>query len=228
VKVGADDYPGLAENEYHCLAIARSLDLPVPNFWLSDDRNRLVIERFDFDQANGRYLGFEDMVSLQGLVNERKYEGSYENVAKAITTNASSALKSRSLDEYFGSLVLSIVLQNGDAHLKNFGLLYTDPGSDDCRLSPIYDIVCTTIYIPKDRLALSLASARDWPDRRTLCDFGRTHCLVDHPERVVDRTLDAVGSHIPDNDDSGIWAQIRERSMNYAYVLAKSGRIAHP
>ena len=228
VKVGGDDFPGLAENEYHCLAIARSLDLPVPDFWLSDDRRRLAIERFDFDQTSAQYLGFEDMVSLQGLVNDRKYEGSYENVAKAITANATSALKSRSLEEYFNSLVLSIVLQNGDAHLKNFGLIYTDPGSDDCRLSPIYDIVCTTIYVPKDRLALSLAGARDWPGRKTLCDFGRTHCLVDHPERVVDRTLDVVGSFVPGNDDSGIWAKIRERSMNYAHVLAKSGRIAHP
>lgn len=220
VKVGGDDYPGLAENEYHCLAIARSLGLPVPEFWLSDDRNRLVIERFDFDRANGRYFGFEDMVSLQGLVNDRKYEGSYEGVAKGITTNATPALKSRSLEEYFGSLVLSVVLQNGDAHLKNFGLLYTDPGSDDCRLSPIYDIVCTTIYVPKDRLALSLSGARDWPSRKTLCDFGRTHCLVDRPERVVDHTLDIVRSYVPANDDSGIWARIRERSINGARMHA--------
>jgi len=76
-------------------------------------------------------------------------------------------------------------------------------------------------------LALSLAGARDWPGRRTLCDFRRTHCLVDHPERVIDRTLDVVGSYIPGNDDSGMWAKIRERSMSYAHVLAKSGRIAH-
>jgi len=45
---------------------------------------------------------------------------------------------------------------------------------------------------------------------------------------VVDRTLDVVGSYIPGSDESGTWAKIRERSMNYAYVLAKSGRIAHP
>jgi serine/threonine-protein kinase HipA len=228
VKVGGDDFPGLAENEYHCLTIARALGLPVPAFWLSADRKRLVIERFDFDHASGRYLGFEDMVSLQGLVNDRKYEGSYESVAKAITANSTSTLKNRSLEEFFASLVLSIVLQNGDAHLKNFGLLYTDPGSDDCRLAPVYDIVCTTVYIPKDRLALSLSSARDWPDRKTLCAFGRTHCLIDHPERVVDRTLDVVGSYVPDGDGAGIWARIRERAMNYAFVLAQSGRMARP
>ena len=128
VKIGGEDYPGLAENEYHCLRIAAGLELPVPIFWLSADRKRLVLERFDYDRASGSYLGFEDMVSLQGVTNERKYEGSHEMVARAIANNASPALLQSSLEQYFASVVLSIVLQNGDAHLKNFGMLYTDPG----------------------------------------------------------------------------------------------------
>ena len=219
VKVGGEEYPGLAENEYHCLRIAAGLDLPVPAFWLSADRKRLVLERFDYDAASGSYLGFEDMVSLQGVTNERKYEGSHEMVARAIANNASPALLQSSLEQYFASVVLSIVLQNGDAHLKNFGMLYTDPGTDDCRLSPIYDIVCTTIYIPQDRLALALARSRDWPDRATLCEFGRVHCGVDHPEPVLDRTLQAVTSYVPDSDDSGIWRRIRDQVAQQALAL---------
>jgi len=220
VKVSGDDFPGLTENEYHCLAIARALAHQVPRCWLSEDRKRLAIERFDFDRASGRYLGFEDMVSLQGAVNEQKYEGSYERVAKAILLNASPALVKSSLAEFFAVLTLGIVLRNGDAHLKNFGLLYSNPGSDDCRLSPVYDIVCTTVYIPKDRLALALSGKRDWPNRETLCEFGRDHCEVDHPEQVIDRTLDAVASYVPDNDDSGMWARMREKAMEGAHALA--------
>lgn len=208
VKVSGDDYPGLSENEYHCLSIARALGLTVPALWLSRDRKRLAIERFDYDGDRGLYVGFEDMVSLQGLVNDQKYEGTYESVALAITNNATPRLKSESLDDFFASLVLSVVLRNGDAHLKNFGMLYTDPGTDDCRLSPVYDIVCTTIYIPKDKPALALGGRRDWPDRKALCQFGRAHCWVEHPERVIDRTLDAVASYEPDNDGSGVWARI--------------------
>jgi serine/threonine-protein kinase HipA len=219
VKVGGEDYPGVAENEYHCLGIAAALDLPVPPFWLSADRKRLVLERFDYDATRGSYLGFEDMVALQGLTNERKYDGSHEMVARAIVNNASPALVQSSLEQYFSSVVLSVVLQNGDAHLKNFGMLYTDPGTDDCRLSQIYDIVCTTIYNPKDRLALSLAKTRDWPDRATLCEFGRAHCGVDHPEPVLDRALEAVASYTPDNDDSGIWRGILDRVMERALAL---------
>lgn len=214
VKVGPDDYPALAENEYHCLRIARIVGLPVPDFWLSEDRKRLVIARFDFDADRDAYLGFEDMVSLQGLINEAKYDGSYEMVARTIANNASPALVKTSLEQYFASLALSVVLRNGDAHLKNFGMLYTDPGTDDCRLSPVYDIVCTTVYIPKDRLALSLARERGWPDEQTLCGFGRQHCAVDRPALVLERVLDTVASYVPDHDDSGIWRRIREQALS--------------
>jgi serine/threonine-protein kinase HipA len=222
VKVGGEDYPGLAENEYHCLTLARILELPRPDFWLSADRKRLVIERFDFDAERRRYLGFEDMVSLLGVTNADKYEGSHEVVARAILNNATPALLGDSLQRYFASLVLSVVLRNGDAHLKNYGLLYTDPGTDDCRLSPLYDIVCTTIYIEKDRLALSLAKDRNWPDRATLSEFGRVHCQADHPDVIIDRTLDAVSSYVPDNDDSGIWRRIRAQAMNGTLAMRLS------
>lgn len=140
VKVSGDDFPALTENEYHCLGIARALAHRVPQCWLSEDRKRLAIERFDVDRASGRCLGFEDMVSLQGAVNEQKCEGSYERVAKAILLKASPALVKTSLAEFFAVLTLGIVLRAGNAHLKNFGLLYSNPGSDDCRLSPVYDV----------------------------------------------------------------------------------------
>lgn len=224
VKVSGDEYPGLSENEYHCLTIARTLGLAVPAFWLSDDRKRLAIERFDYDSSRDLYLGFEDMVSLQGLVNDRKYEGSYESVALAVANNATPALKRRSLEDYFASLALSVALRNGDAHLKNFGMLYTDPGTDDCRLSPLYDIVCTTIYIPGDKPALALDGRREWPDRKALCAFGRAHCWIDHPEVAIDRTVDAVASYTPDRDDSGVWARMARAVAPGCRALAKSGQ----
>jgi len=52
-------------------------------------------------------------------------------------------------------VALSCIVGNGDAHLKNFGMLYAPHGTD-VRLAPAYDIVCTTCYLPDDALALSL------------------------------------------------------------------------
>ena len=57
VKISSEDYPGLSENEYHCLTIAGKLGLQVPDFWLSQDGKRLAIERFDYDIARDLYFG---------------------------------------------------------------------------------------------------------------------------------------------------------------------------
>lgn len=220
IKVSGNDFPGLTENEFHCLSIARKLQLPVPPFWLSADRKRLAIERFDINPESGEFLGFEDMVSLQGKVNQRKYEGSYENIALTIQQNASPQWVQQSLNEFFAALVLSMVLKNGDAHLKNFGLLYTHPEADDCRLSPIYDIVCTTVFLPKDLPALSLARQKAWPTRHTLMDFGRDACRVSDPAAVIDRSINAAMEYQPDADDSGMWARMKKEVNESGYGRA--------
>jgi serine/threonine-protein kinase HipA len=223
VKIAGDDYPALAENEFHCLSIAKNAGIPVPEFWLSEDRKRLAIRRFDIDEATGRFLGFEDMVSLQGKVNDQKYDGSYENIAVAIERNASPGLIHSSLAEFFASLVASIALRNGDAHLKNFGLLYTDPTTDDCRISPVYDLVCTTVYLPRDQLALNLAHSKSWPNRETLLEFGHKICVVEHPGHVVERIVDAIAQYKPDSDDSDIWKQMRNQIDRAILTLTGAG-----
>ena len=211
VKTAGDGYPALAENEFHCLSIARQAGIPVPEFWLSEDKKRLAIHRFDIDEPTGKFLGFEDMVSLQGKVNDQKYEGSYENIAFAIEQNASPQLAYASLKEFFESIVLSMILRNGDAHLKNFGMLYTDPSSDDCRLSPLFDVICTTVYLPRDQMALKLDKTKSWPDRKTLIQFGLKHCHVEKAASVLDRIMDAASQYKPEDSDSGMWRQMRDQ-----------------
>ena len=221
IKASGAEFPGLTENEFHCLSIARKLQLPVPPFWLSVDRKRLAIERFDIHPDTGDFLGFEDMVSLQGKVNQRKYEGSYEHVALAIQQNASPQRVQQSLNEFFAALVLSMVLKNGDAHLKNFGLLYTHPQADDCRLSPIYDIVCTTVFLPKDLPALSLAQQKTWPTRAALIAFGRDTCRVNDPAALIDNSIGAAMEYQPDTDESRMWLRMKKEIGTAALTLAR-------
>jgi serine/threonine-protein kinase HipA len=207
VKAGDGEYPDLAANEFHCLSIAKNAGLDVPEFWLSADQKRLVIARFD--RHNGVALGFEDMVSLQGKQNADKYDGSIESVAKAITLNASPAYVQSSLAALFASVALSVILRNGDAHLKNFGLLYSSPTSVDCRLSPVYDIVTTTMYLPGDRMALSLARNRGWPTDEVLTQFGHAVCAVRAPHDVLTRIADAVADYAPTQAET-VWQQQRQ------------------
>jgi serine/threonine-protein kinase HipA len=221
VKVAGDDFPHLPVNEFHCMSIAKACGpglIEVPNFWLSEDKRRLAIERFDLDLNTGHYLGFEDMVSLQGKVNEDKYEGSYENIAKAVRINCSEAHISDSLRRLFALVALSVVLRNGDAHLKNFGLLYTDPTTDDVRLAPAYDLVTTTAYIPADTLALKLGGTKAWPGRAALEAFGTESCGVKHPGAVIDQLLDVAMQYRAAEDDP-IWPAQRAAIESAAAVL---------
>jgi serine/threonine-protein kinase HipA len=209
IKASGADFDGLAENEFHCMTIGKLAGLKTPEFWLSDNREIFVIERFDIDAKNGEYLGFEDMTALTGKQNNEKYDSSYENVAKAIDLFSSSVCKKQSLTDFFKSLVLSIAVRNGDAHLKNFGLLYTTPHTDDVQLSPLYDIVCTTVYLPRDTIALKMNKEKSWPSRGELIEFGKAHCKQDRPAELIDGILEAIAAYTPTIEPGEIWKEMR-------------------
>ena len=198
------------------MSIARKAGLQTPNFWLSDDKKLFVIERFDLSEEG--YLGFEDMTSLMNKQNEDKYNSSYEDVAKAIGLFASPAHVTESLLEFFKSVTLSLALRNGDAHLKNFGLLYTNPQTEDCRLSPLYDVVNTTSYIPTDSLALKLNKTKSWPTRQDLIDFGQTHCRLQHASEIVDQIVDVAQSWTP-AENSTIWDLMKPQIDKACFTL---------
>jgi serine/threonine-protein kinase HipA len=157
VKSAGEKFPGLAINEFICMSIAREAGMPVPEFFLSDNRKLFVMRRFDRTEA-GASLGFEDMASLMAKSAKDKYQGSYANIAKAIDFFCAPQHAAQSKAQLFDQVALSCMVGNGDAHLKNFGLLYTHPLADDGRLAPAYDIVNTTRYIPEDGLALALGA----------------------------------------------------------------------
>lgn len=219
VKAGGADYPGLAENEFHCMQIGKLAGLVAPEFWLSENRELFVIERFDL-AADGTYLGFEDMTALTGRQNHQKYEASYEMAAKVIDMFASAQHVTASLRELFKSIVLSVAVRNGDAHLKNFGLLYTTPESDDIRLSPLYDIVNTTCYLPRDVLALRMSKNKSWPSRETLVQFGQAHCKIDRPAPLIDEILETAASYVPTIEPGAIWASMHKQIEAAIFSIA--------
>jgi serine/threonine-protein kinase HipA len=225
VKTGGSDFPGLPENEYHCMRIGELAGLHTPQFWLSDNRELFIVDRFDID-AEGKYLGFEDMTALTGRQNEEKYNGSYEIAAKVVDTFASPQHKTVSLQHLFKSIVLSIAVRNGDAHFKNFGLLYTTPRTDDVRLSPLYDVVNTTAYIPKDVMALKMAKEKSWPTRDTLIEFGKRHCKIDRPQDYIDQIVETALSYRPNIEPGAIWSAMQQQIYRGSYSIGSLN--AHP
>ncbi len=168
------DYPELAANEYFCMRAAAHAGIGTAKVELSRNRRVLVVERFD-RKDDGTYLGLEDFCVLSGMRAHGRYDGSYERLAMRIRDFVSPSHQREALDELFSIIAISCAVENGDAHLKNFAVLYED-AEQAVRLAPAYDIVSTTPYQPKDVLALTLLGSKAFPDRKQLVKFGQLAC----------------------------------------------------
>lgn len=192
VKSWGTDYPGLAANEYFCMTAAKRAGIPTSEFFLSDNGGLFIMRRFDIS-PDSAYLGFEDMCSLQALGTAQKYSSTYERVAKSIRDFVASDRLMAAREQFFATLVLSVMVRNGDAHLKNFGVLYASP-SDPVTLAPVYDVVTTTAYIRKDVPALSLAGTKKWWPRKMLERFAVSHLSL--PAARVSATFSRLAESV--------------------------------
>lgn len=193
VKTSGVDTPWLAANEYHCLRAAALSGLVVPDIWLFREGQVLVVSRFDRD-TNNQALGAEDFCALNGMIATHKYSSTYERAAKTIALFSSPEQGLMDQKTLFHSLTLSCVLRNGDAHLKNFTLLYDNMPPLNPWLAPVYDVCTTNVYLPGDRLALTLAGSKRYPTKRKLDVFGREHCRLrsEEIEQIYDQVETGV------------------------------------
>ena len=167
VKLPSAQLPAMPENEFVMLELARAIGIRVPRTQLvpiaaiqalPPDAARLqgralAVERFDRD--GGRRIHMEDFAQVFGLFPDDKYERrSYANIASVLWAETGDA----DTYEFVRRLVFSVLIGNGDMHLKNWSLLYPDTRKPV--LSPAYDLVSTLPYIPDDRLALSFGGSR--------------------------------------------------------------------
>lgn len=211
------EYPELAANEFFCLQAAERAGLRVPPHRLSESGEALVIDRFDL-KPDGTYLGMEDFCVLNGKTADRKYDGSYESaVMKRAQQFMGDAQWFRQGPEMFRLIALNCMLRNGDAHLKNFALLYDDVNGR-MELAPAYDIVTTTAYIPSDRMALVIDGNGKWPERDKLIELGsraglRHHqaaAIIDEVAEAVSATRDEIRTYMKDHPE---FREIGERMI---------------
>jgi serine/threonine-protein kinase HipA len=215
VKSAGPAYPGLAANEFLCLKAAQRARIATPVFDLSDDGQMLVLDRFDLEPdagGNMERLGFEDIAALAGLrvrdvLSDRKYQGSYQRVAELLKQ---LQLPRENLHRFFEQVAFTVMVRNGDGHLKNFGVLYR--AADDVRLAPMFDVVTTTIYrytryaggpeLEDRTLALKLFAGRHqsraYPTTEELIAFGRRVCEVSDPAALLQRIAGAMDEVLRD------------------------------
>lgn len=179
IKTWGEEYPYLAENEFFCLKALQKAGINTAKIQLSKNKRFLLVENFIF--SGDDILGFEEVISLMDKNKINKYQGSYEQVSKIIMKFSTN--KAKSMEQFFKTLVMSYLLKNGDAHLKNFGLIFSDDFTN-IEFSPAYDVVTTTAYIFKDKPALTLDGKKIWHSKDTLVSFGQRYCLLSKKESL--------------------------------------------
>ncbi len=201
VKSWTKEYPNLALNEYFCMKAIKNANLETPNFHLSNDFSMFIMERFDV-KNDETYLGFEDMCVLTARGTDEKYNGSYEEISRVIKDIIPPQNRKNSLKILFKAVVMNHLLKNGDGHLKNYGILY-DNDFEDARLTPIYDVVTTTMYLKNDIPALRLGDGKLWWKETTYKTFAKQSCNLSNKEytEILSECYNAISKTKIEIDD---------------------------
>lgn len=212
VKSWGEEYPELALNEYFCMQACKSAGLEVPEYYLSENRMLLVLKRFDLSDKYG-FLGFEDGCVLLGKGTDEKYHASYEALAKAIRSSVMPSKRHESMKFFFTALIMNHFLRNGDGHLKNYGILYAHDYTDAV-MAPIFDVVCTTVYLEKDIPALKLSDGKLWWDEMTYRRFAKLTCKLKDKEidEIITKCAKAV---LEVSDEMYIYAKQKPETSDF-------------
>jgi len=150
LKLSPPDYPGLVENEYLFMTMARQVGLKVARVQLVKDKNLcsgLLVERFDrtYDLKEKVIVPWqqEDACQFLNRFPADKYRISLAEIVQGIEQYATSPLvETLRLLEV---VAFSYLITNGDHHAKNISL-NIDPSSKRIALSPAYDLIATLPY----------------------------------------------------------------------------------
>lgn len=172
VKLPSESHMQVPETEYSMLSFAAKIGITVPEFKLvpttsvqglpaefqTSVADSLAVKRFDRTDGGGR-VHMEDFAQVFNVEAKNKYEkAGYAHIARVLWMEDGE----NSFSEFVRRLVFTIAIGNGDMHLKNWSLLYSDPLRPV--LSPAYDFVPTIAYISNDTLALNLGGTKDFSD----------------------------------------------------------------
>lgn len=215
VKLPDQRYQDVPLNEFSMMQLARKVGINVPevrlvhrdqltgvpdHLWTNSEDIAYAIRRFDRTPSRG-LVHIEDFAQVRGVYPRDKYKGTFETLAALIYRQYDV----ESLLEFSRRLAFNYLIGNGDAHLKNWSLLYVDRQRPV--LSPAYDLVATAIYRPQGKpedLGLKFAKSRSF-ESVTFANFER-----------LERKVNAVGVGLRDaayevvNKTLLFWPEIAE------------------
>ena len=142
--------PELEDLTMHLAEISGIQVVPHSLIRLSSGNLSYITKRID--RSNDRKIHMEDMCQLTERLTEQKYQGSHEQIAKAIFKY--SANPGLDATNFFEQVLFSFLTGNADMHLKNFSLI--DNSDMGYILSPAYDMVASALVVVGDTEELAL------------------------------------------------------------------------
>lgn len=201
IKTPSTKHKDVPLNEYTAMSLAAlvGIDIPeiklvelekldnLPQINLPDEKLAFAIKRFDRNEDSRIHM--EDFAQVLVKYPHEKYDSAnYEQIGRILYDFSGDGLSD--VQQFARRLLVNILLANGDAHLKNWSLIYADQLTP--RLSPAYDIVTTSVYIDGERqYALNLGRTKDWYDV-SLLNFQYWADRAAIPWRVIKPHLDDV------------------------------------
>ena len=172
VKPPHPTHPHVPANEYTMMRLAAAAGIQTPEVRLVklDDielggikglaipqweTRAYAVKRYD-RTVEGR-VHVEDFAQVFNVYGDQEYKATnYDTVGRLIFDLFPNRFEQ--LAEFIRRLVVNILVGNGDAHLKNWSVIYKDKVTP--QLSPAYDLVSTIHYVQNDKLALNLGGEK--------------------------------------------------------------------
>ena len=142
--------PELEDLTMHLAEISGINVVPHSLIRLSSGKLSYITRRID--RINETRIHMEDMCQLTERLTEQKYNGSHEQIGKAIVKY--SVNPGLDIIYFFEQVLFSFLTGNADMHLKNFSLI--DRPELGYVLSPAYDMVASSLVVEGDEEELAL------------------------------------------------------------------------
>lgn len=200
VKPPHPTHPNVPANEYAMMRLAAAAGIETPEVklvkledldltWLAGfsipqrEVWAYAIKRYD-RTAQGR-VHAEDFAQVFNVYADQEYSATnYDTIGRLIFDLFPNRFDQ--LAEFVRRLVVNILIGNGDAHLKNWSVIYRDRILP--QLAPAYDVVSTIQYVANDSLALNLGREKRF-ERINESHFDRLARRMEAPPKFV---LDVV------------------------------------
>jgi len=196
LKPQSNFYQQVPENEDLTMRLAKIIGLDVPlhgMVYSIDGKLTYFIKRFDRYGKNIKF-SLEDFAQLAGKSRDTKYDFSMEKIVGIIERYCTFPLIE--FIKLFKLTLFNFLIGNEDQHLKNFSLITRD---NKVELSPVYDLINTTITIPnpQEEIALPLMGKKKNLTKKILIDYwGKERLEIS--DKIIVKTFNEFENSIPE------------------------------